>query len=53
MLCFEWAEKKNRSHRRKHAVWFEEAQSAFRDPNFRLSMIQNTQTTRIGLSSAE
>src|ERR1700733_1215519 len=33
MLRFEWDEKKNRSNRRKHGVWFEEAQSAFRDPN--------------------
>jgi uncharacterized DUF497 family protein len=35
-LRFEWDEKKNRSNRRKHGVWFEEAQSAFRDPNSRL-----------------
>jgi uncharacterized DUF497 family protein len=36
MLRFEWDEEKNRSNRRKHGVWFEEAQSAFRDPNARL-----------------
>jgi uncharacterized protein len=36
MLRFEWDEKKNRSNRRKHGVWFEEAQSAFHDPNSRL-----------------
>jgi uncharacterized DUF497 family protein len=35
MLRFEWDEKKNRSKRRKHGVWFE-AQSAFHDPNSRL-----------------
>ena len=36
MLRFEWDENKNRSNRRKHGVWFEEAQSVFRDPNSRL-----------------
>jgi hypothetical protein len=36
MLRFEWDERKNRSNRTKHGVWFEEAQSAFRDPNSRL-----------------
>ena len=36
MFRFEWDEKKNRSNRRKHGVWFEEAQSAFRDPNGRV-----------------
>ena len=28
--------KKNRGNRTKHGVWFEEAQTAFRDPNARL-----------------
>jgi len=36
MLRFEWDEGKNRSNRTKHGVWFEEAQSAFRDPNGRV-----------------
>jgi len=36
MLRFEWEERKNRSNRTKHGVWFEEAQSAFRDPKARL-----------------
>jgi uncharacterized DUF497 family protein len=36
MLRFEWDERKNRSNRTKHGVWFEEAQSAFDDPNARL-----------------
>ena len=36
MLRFEWDEKKNSSNRSKHGVWFEEAQSAFHDPNSRL-----------------
>ena len=36
MLRFEWDEAKNGSNRDKHGVWFEEAQSAFRDPNARL-----------------
>jgi uncharacterized DUF497 family protein len=36
MLRFEWDERKNRSNRTKHGVWFEEAQTAFRDPDARL-----------------
>jgi uncharacterized protein len=36
MLRFEWDELKNRGNRNKHGVWFEEAQSAFRDPHARL-----------------
>jgi uncharacterized DUF497 family protein len=36
MLRFEWDERENRGNRTKHGVWFEEAQSAFRDPNARL-----------------
>ena len=32
MLRFEWDERKNRTNRRKHGVWFEEAQSIFDDP---------------------
>ena len=29
MLRFDWNERKNKSNRAKHDVWFEEAQSAF------------------------
>jgi hypothetical protein len=36
MLRFEWDESKNRGNRSKHGVWFEEPQSAFRDPIPRL-----------------
>jgi uncharacterized protein len=32
MLRFEWDERKNRANRRKHGVWFEEAQTVFDDP---------------------
>ncbi len=32
MLKFEWDEKKNESNRKKHGVWFEEAQQIFDDP---------------------
>jgi len=36
MLRFDWDERKNKSNRIKHGVWFEEAQSAFGDPHLRL-----------------
>jgi uncharacterized DUF497 family protein len=36
MLRFDWDEHKNRANRRKHGIWFEEAQSAFDDPSARL-----------------
>jgi len=36
MLRFTWDERKNRSNRAKHGVWFEEAQSVFDDPHGRL-----------------
>jgi uncharacterized protein len=32
MLRFEWDERKNRNNHSKHGIWFEEAQSVFRDP---------------------
>lgn len=32
MLKFEWDEKKNRSNRQKHGLWFEEAIQVFDDP---------------------
>jgi uncharacterized DUF497 family protein len=31
MLEFEWDENKNQANRKKHGVWFEEAQQAFDD----------------------
>ena len=36
MLRFDWDERKNKSNRNKHGVWFEEAQSVFSDPYGRL-----------------
>lgn len=36
MLWFDWDERKNRSNRAKHRVWFEEAQTVFEDPRGRL-----------------
>lgn len=35
-LRFEWSEAKNQANFRKHGVWFEDAQTAFYDPNGRL-----------------
>jgi len=32
VIRFEWDESKNKANRRKHGVWFEEAQQAFDDP---------------------
>jgi len=36
MLRFDWDERKNKSNRTKHGIWFEEAQSVFDDPHGRL-----------------
>ena len=36
MIRFEWDENKNRTNFRKHAVWFEEAETVFHDPYARL-----------------
>jgi uncharacterized DUF497 family protein len=36
VIRFEWDEKKNRANRRKHGVWFEEAQTVFDDPGARV-----------------
>ncbi|MHB8482045.1 MAG: BrnT family toxin [Nitrospiria bacterium] len=33
MLGFEWDERKNESNRKKHGIWFEEAQQVFDDQN--------------------
>lgn len=35
-LEFEWDETKNRFNRKKHGIWFEEAQTVFDDPLGRL-----------------
>jgi uncharacterized DUF497 family protein len=35
-LEFEWDETKNRLNRKKHGIWFEEAQTVFDDPLGRL-----------------
>lgn len=32
MLHFDWDDTKNRTNRRKHGIWFEEAQQVFDDP---------------------
>lgn len=36
MLRFEWDEDKNKTNRKKHGIWFEEATSVFDDPMGRL-----------------
>lgn len=36
MLVFEWDEQKNIANRKKHGIWFEEAQSVFDCPTERL-----------------
>src|SRR5258705_4784000 len=36
MLRFDWDEKKNRSNRSKHGIWFVEAQTVCDDPHGRL-----------------
>jgi hypothetical protein len=51
MLRFEWDEKKNRAIERKHGVWFEAAQSTFRDLNSRL-FDDPEHSDDIGLSSS-
>jgi hypothetical protein len=48
MLRFDCGERKNKSNRIKHGIWFEEAQSVFSDPHGRLFMIRSTPSTRIG-----
>jgi uncharacterized DUF497 family protein len=52
MLRFEWDERKNKSNRTKHGVWFEEAQSAFDDLMRASSVIRNTHRKRTGSSSS-
>ena len=32
MISFDWDELKNASNRKKHGIWFEEAQQVFDDP---------------------
>lgn len=33
MIQFEWDENKNKLNRKKHGIWFEQAQGVFDDPN--------------------
>lgn len=33
MIRFEWDESKNKLNRKKHGIWFEEAQQVFDDPS--------------------
>lgn len=40
MLRFEWDEEKNKRNRAKHGIWFEEARSAFDDPEGRVFLDQ-------------
>jgi uncharacterized protein len=35
MIRFEWDESENRANRKKHGIWFDEAQSSFTDPHAR------------------
>jgi hypothetical protein len=50
MLRFDWDERKNKSNRIKHGIWFEEAQSVFSDPQGRL--FYDPEHSEIGVSSA-
>jgi len=57
MLRFEWDEKKNRSNRSEHGIWFEEAQTVFDDPHGRVSVDpehseEEVRFIIIGMSSA-
>lgn len=36
IVQFEWDERKNKTNREKHGVWFEEAQTVFEDNNARV-----------------
>jgi uncharacterized DUF497 family protein len=36
VIEFDWDEKKNKANRKKHGLWYEEAQSVFDDINGRL-----------------
>jgi hypothetical protein len=48
MPRFDWDERKNKSNRSKHRIWFEEAQSVFSDRMHAYFMIRSTPSTRIG-----
>jgi uncharacterized protein len=57
MLRFDWDERKNNANRKKHGVWFEEAQSVFNDPHGRLfydpeHSISEDRFILLGVSSA-
>jgi uncharacterized protein len=57
MINFEWDENKNEQNRKKHGVWFEEAQQVFDDPNAILYFDKDHSTSKeerfilLGLSS--
>jgi uncharacterized DUF497 family protein len=58
MLQFHWDERKNRGNRKKHGVWFEEAESVFQDPHARLfydpeHSEEEERFLLLGVSSAE
>jgi uncharacterized DUF497 family protein len=48
MLRFDWDERKNKSNRIKHGIWFEEAQSVLAIRMDAYFMIRSTPSTRIG-----
>jgi uncharacterized DUF497 family protein len=50
MIRFEWDEQKNKSNRRKHGIWFEEAQQTFDDPSAIRYYDSNTRVKKIGSS---
>jgi uncharacterized protein len=57
MIQFDWDESKNRSNRKKHGIWFEEAQTAFVDPHARFfADVEHSQDeeriTLLGVSAA-
>lgn len=56
-MTFEWDESKNSLNRKKHGIWFEEAQTAFEDQNARLFLDEKSSGSEdrfilIGLSSS-
>lgn len=42
MIEFEWDENKNKSNKKKHNVWFEEATQVFDDKNALMFLIRIT-----------
>ena len=57
MIKFSWDESKNKSNRKKHGIWFEEAQQVFDDSNAILYFDKNHSNEEdryilLGVSSA-